>query len=133
MAQAGHGGNEWIGAVGEDDVVGRVAHAVDLDDTRSRQPAAAAQQINVMISQPPLLSGVGIVRHHEIPPSEDGLDVHFCRRDRLPRSMHCFTGSQEGFRRDACPIRALTPHELPFHNGDPKATFGQSACAVFSR
>jgi len=33
----------------------------------------------------------------------------------------------------ACPIRALTPHELPFHDRDPQATLGQGARTVLSR
>ena len=40
--RAGDGRDDGIGAVGEDDVIGRMAHAVDLHDTRSGQPAGAA-------------------------------------------------------------------------------------------
>ena len=40
LAQAGDGRDERIGAVREDDVLGRVADAVDLDDARAGEPAA---------------------------------------------------------------------------------------------
>jgi hypothetical protein len=43
-------------------VVGGVARAVDLDDTRAVQPAAAAQQIDAVIGQPALLPGIGVPR-----------------------------------------------------------------------
>ena len=50
LAQAGNRGHDRIGAVREDDVVGGVADAVDLDDAGAGEPAAAAQQVDAVLS-----------------------------------------------------------------------------------
>ncbi len=70
------GGTTGIGAVGEDDVVGRVTHAVDLDGARPGQPPGPSQQVDVVIGQPSLLARVRVVRDHEVAPGEDGFGVH---------------------------------------------------------
>ena len=48
----GIGGIDRVGAVGQDDVVGGVAHAVDLDRARAGEPAGAAQQGDAVVGQP---------------------------------------------------------------------------------
>ena len=59
----------------EDDVLGGVADAVDLDHARPGEPAGAAQQVDAGVRQPALLAGVGVVGDHEVPPGERRLDV----------------------------------------------------------
>jgi hypothetical protein len=83
----GTGGTDWIGAVREDHVVGGVAHAVDLDDTRTGEPASAAQQVDAVIGQPALLSGIGVVRDHEVTPGKRRLDIDLGARGRLARPV----------------------------------------------
>ena len=84
LAQAGHRRHDRIGAGRNDDVVRRVAHAVDLDGARAGEPAAAAQQVDTGVGQPSLLAGVGVVGDHEIAPGERRLDVHLGAGGGLP-------------------------------------------------
>ena len=44
----GTGGHDRIGAVGQDDVLGGVADAVDLDHAGPGEPAGAAQQVDAL-------------------------------------------------------------------------------------
>ena len=76
-------------------MLGRVAHAVDLDHARPREPAAAAQQVDSLSGQPPLLPGVGVVGDHEVPPGERGLDVNLCGGCRFARAVHRLAGPQQ--------------------------------------
>ena len=62
LAQTRNRRDDRIGAVREDHVVGGVAHAVDLDDARAGEPAAAAQQIDAV--DPPASAPV---RHRSSP------------------------------------------------------------------
>ena len=48
----GTGGIDRVGAVREHHVVGRVPDAVDLDDPRAGEPAAAAYQVDSVVGQP---------------------------------------------------------------------------------
>jgi hypothetical protein len=88
-------------------VVGGVADAVNFDDAPAGQSAGAAKQVNAGVGQPPLLSGIGVVRDHEVAPAERGLDVHLCGRSRVVRSMRRLTRPQQRLRRDVSPVRAL--------------------------
>src|SRR4051812_17592525 len=47
--------------------------------------------------------------------------------------MHRLARSQQCLRRDACPVRALAPHELALHHGHAQAALGQSTRAVLTR
>src|SRR5207247_9086509 len=46
LAQARDRRNDRVGAVGEDDVLRCVSHAVDLDDAHPGRPPAAANQVD---------------------------------------------------------------------------------------
>ena len=50
LAQARDRRDDRVGAVREDDVLGGVAHAVDLDHARPGEPAGAAQQVDARCS-----------------------------------------------------------------------------------
>ena len=52
-----------------------VAYAVDLDDARPGESAAAAQQGDPATGQPALLAGVGVVGDHEVAPGERRGDI----------------------------------------------------------
>ena len=54
------------------------------------QPARAPQQVNATPRQPVLLAGVGIVRHHEIPPGQRGLNIDLRGRAGVARALHRF-------------------------------------------
>src|SRR6202042_1072617 len=43
--------------------------SVDLDHAGAGQPARSPQQVDAPVGEPALLAGVGIVRHHDVPPS----------------------------------------------------------------
>ena len=62
LAQPRDGRDDRVGAAGEDDVLGGVAHARDLDRAGPGEPAAAAQQVDALLRQPALLPGVGVAR-----------------------------------------------------------------------
>ena len=97
VAQSRDGRDDRIGAVGQDDVIGRVAHAVDVDDTRTGQPAGAAQQVDLVLGQPAHLTGVGVVRDLEVTPGEHRLDVHLGTRGGIVRPVHRLAGRSNVF------------------------------------
>ena len=133
LAQARDRRNDRIGAVGQDDVIGGVAHAVDLDHAWAGQSAAAAQQVDAVVGQPALLSGVGVVRDHEVTPRERRLDVDLGARRCLARALHSLAGAQQGLRGDARPVGALAPHQLALDERDPQPAFGKRTGAVLAR
>src|SRR5919108_281776 len=53
--------DERVRAARHHDMLGGMAHAVDLHDARPGQPAAAAQQVDALTLQPALLAGVGVL------------------------------------------------------------------------
>ena len=129
----GNGRHDRVGAVRQDDVVGGVAHAVDLDHARPGEPAGAAQQVDALARQPALLAGVGVVGDHEVTPGERRLDVDLRARRRVARRVHRLARAQQRLRRDARPVGALAPDQLALDEGDPQAAFGQRAGAVLAR
>ena len=86
LAQARDRRHDRVGAGRDDDVLGGVAHAVDLDDADPGEPAAAAQQVDAAAREPALLARVGVVRDHEVAPGERRLDVDLRARRRLVRA-----------------------------------------------
>ena len=108
----GIGRHDRIGAGRHDDVLGGVAHAVDLDHARPGEPAAAAQQVDPLVRQPALLPGVGVVRDHEVTPGQRRLDVDLGGRGRLARAMDRLARAQQRLGRDAGPVGALTADQL---------------------
>ena len=95
LAQAGNGREHRVGSGGEDDVLGRVTDAVDLDHADSRQPAAAPQQLDTVVCEEAHLAGVGVVRDHEVAPRERRLDVHLRARRRVTGGVHRFARTQQ--------------------------------------
>src|SRR5580700_9346501 len=114
-------------------MIGGVAGAVDLDDTRSREPPAAAKQVDTSIGEPALLAGVGVVGNHEVAPGECRVNLHFGLRRGPTGAVHGLAGAQQRLRRYARPIRALSADELAFDQCDTQATFRQSAGTVLAR
>ena len=114
-------------------MVGGVAHAVDLDDARAGEPAGAAQQVDAVVGQPALLSGVGVVGDHEVAPGERRLDVDLGARGRLARPVDRLARAQQRLRRDARPVRALAADQLALDDGHAQAALGQGARAVLAR
>ena len=86
--------------------------AVDLDDARPGEPAAAAKQVDALVGEPALLAGVGVVRDHEVAPGERRRDVDLRARRRLARRVHRLAGAQQRLGRDARPVGALAADEL---------------------
>src|SRR5205807_9529826 len=85
LAEARDRRDHGIRAGSDDDVPGGVANVVDVDDAWPRELAAAAQELNALACQPALLSGVGIVRDHEVTPGKRGFNVNL----REPRGFAC--------------------------------------------
>ena len=133
VAQSRDGRDDRVGTVGQDDVIGRVAHSVDVDDTRTGQPAGAAQQVDLVLGQPAHLTGVGVVRDLEVTPCEHRLDVHLGTRGGFVRPVHRLAGTQQRLRGNARPVGALSPHQLALDDGDAQSTFRQGSRAVLSR
>jgi len=126
------GRDERIGAVGQHDVVGRVAHTVDLDHPDARQPARAAEQGDPVVREPTLLAGVGVFGDLEVAPGEGGLGVDLGDGRRLARSVGRLSRPQQRLGRDAGEVGALAADQLTLDERDAQAAVGQGACAVFS-
>ena len=107
--------------------------AVDLDDARPGEPAAAAQQGDAVVREPALLARVGVVRDHEVAPGERRLDVDLRRRRRVARGVHRLARAQQRLRRDARPVGALAADELALDERDAQAALGERAGAVLAR
>src|SRR5205823_5499924 len=58
LAQAGDGRDDGVGSRRDDDMVGGVARATDLDDARAGEPAAAAQDVDALALGPAHLAVV---------------------------------------------------------------------------
>ena len=126
------GGTKGRRAGGDHDVRCGVPDTVDLDDTGAGQPAVAPQQVDVVLGEPALLAGVGIVRHHEVPPRQRGLDVDLCAGAGLARTVHRLARAQQRLGRNARPVGALTADQLPFDDGDVQSAGGQRRSAVLT-
>ena len=87
LAEARDRRHDRLRAGRDHDVLGGVAHAVDLDHARPGEPAVATQQGDARARQPALLAGVGVVRDHEVTPGERGPRRRPARAP-LPRSRH---------------------------------------------
>jgi hypothetical protein len=113
-------------------MLGGMGHAVDVDDSGAGQPAGAAQQVDARVCEPALLAGVGVVRDHEVAPGERSLDVHLGGCRRVARRLNRLAGTQQGLRRDAGEVGALSSHELALHQSHAQASLCQSASAVLA-
>ena len=129
----GIGGMIGSAPLASDDVIGRVAHAVDLDGAGPGQPAGAAQQVDAVVGKPALLSGIGVLGDHEVAPGQRGLHVHLGARRRLARAVHRLARSQQRLRRDARPVGALAANQLALHHRHPQPALGERAGAVLAR
>ncbi len=129
LGQAWNRRNDRIGTAGNHDVLGRVSHAVDLDDPGAGQAADAAQKVDAVIGQPALLSGIGVLGDHEVAPGERRLHIDLRTRRGLPRCVDRLAWSQQRLGRDACPVGALTANQLALHHGHTQATLGKRAGA----
>jgi hypothetical protein len=78
-------------------VLGGVADALDFDHAGAGPSARASQQVDTPVRQPALLAGVGIARHHEVPPGQHGLNVDLRARARLARALHRLARAQRDF------------------------------------
>ncbi len=133
LAQARDGRDGGIGAAGDHDVLGRVARAVNLHNTRAGQAAATADQCDAAIREPFRRAGVGVVGDHEVAPRECRRDVHLGARPDVARRLHGLARPQQGLRGDACPVRALAPDQLALDDGDVQASFGERRRAMLAR
>ena len=132
LAQAGDRRDERVGAARDDDVVGRVACAVDLDDARSGEAARAAHDGDPPVGQPALGAGVVPVGDHVVAPGERRGDVHLRRGLDVARALHRLAGAQERLGGDARPVGALAADELPLDDGDAQAALGERGGAVLA-
>ena len=114
-------------------MVGRVLDAVDLDHPGPGEPPAPADQIDPVVGQPSLLSGVGVVGDHEVAPGQRRLDVDLGAGGGIARRVDRFAGAQQRLRRDAGPVGALPADELALDDGDAQAALRQRARAVLAR
>jgi hypothetical protein len=133
LAQPRDRRHDRIGPGRQDDVVGRVAHPVDLDHARPGEPAGAPEQRDALARQPALLAFVGVVRNHEVPPGERGLDVDPRGGRRVPRRLHRLARAQQRLGRDAGVVRALATHQLALYDGDPQSPVRQGPGTVLAR
>src|SRR5262249_23640490 len=74
---------ERVWAVGENDVVGGVRPAVDLDDASPLEAPVAAEQIDPVLGEPALRPGIRVVRDHEVAPRKRLVHVDPRRRSGL--------------------------------------------------
>ena len=85
-----------------------------------------------LIRQPALLTGVGVLGDHEVPPRERGLDVDLRGGRRVARLVDRLARAQQRLGRDARPIRALAADQLALDDGDPQPTLGERTGAVLA-
>ncbi len=130
VAQSGDRRDEGVGAVREHHLRGRVARAADLHRAGAGEPAGPAQERDALLGQPALLPRVRVVGDHEVAVRERGVDVDLGGRRRLPRRVHGLARPQQRLRRDARPVRALAPDELPLDDGDAEPALGERSGAV---
>jgi len=114
-------------------VIGGVAGTVDLHDAYAREPAATAKQGDAPVGEPSLLAVIGVVGNHEVAPGECSIYLHLGLRRGPTSTMHGLAGAQQGLRRYARPIRALSADKLAFDQCDTEATFRQRAGTVLTR
>ena len=95
--------------------------------------AGAAQQVDAVVSQPALLTGIGVVRNHEVAPRERRRDIDLGARPRLARAVHRLARAQQRLGGDACPVGALAADQLPLDHGDAKPAGGDRRRAVLPR
>ncbi len=132
LAEARDRGDDRIGARGQDHVVGGVPHTVHLDDADAGQPSAAAKERDVVVRQPAFLAGIRVVRDHEVTPREDRVDVDLRPCRRVPCGVDRLAGTKQRLRRDARPVGALAPDQLPLDERDPEAALGKRTGAVLA-
>ena len=84
------------------------------------------------LGQPALLTGVGVVRDHEVAPGESRLDVDRRARCGVARGLHRLAWAQQRLRRDAGPVGALAPDQLALDDRHAQATLGQRAGAMLA-
>src|SRR6266550_5960118 len=76
-------------------VNGGVAHSIHLDDTRTGDSAATAQQADAPVLQPALLPGVEVVVDHEVTPSQRRLNIDSRIRCRSTGTMDCLSRTNQ--------------------------------------
>jgi hypothetical protein len=91
----------------DDDVLRSVLNAIDGDDAPSRELARPSQQVDASVGQPLLLAGVGIVRHHEVPPGQRGLCIDLRARAGVACALNRFAWAEERLRWNARPVRGV--------------------------
>ena len=118
----------------DDDVLGGVAHAVDLDRAGSGEPAAAAQQVDAVVVEPAHLRrrrcSFETMKSRQASAASTSTSA---RRGRLARVVHRLTGAQQRLRRDAGPVRALAADQLALDERDAQPALGERAGAVLAR
>ena len=130
LSQAGNRGDDRIGAGGQDDMVGGVAHAVDLDHSRPGEATATAQQVDPSVRQPLRSCSVGVVRDHEVAPIKRRLHVDVSLGARLTRAVHRLPGAQQRLRWDARPVRAQATDEVALDDRNPQTALRDGGGAV---
>ena len=124
--------HERIRAGRHDDVLRGVPGAIHVHHAGAGQLARAPEQVDAPARQPALLAGVGIARHHEVPPGQRGLHVNLCGRGGLPRALHRLARAQQRLRRDASPVGALAADQFSLDDGDAQPVRGQRRSAVLT-
>ena len=76
-------------------VNGGVAHSIHLDDTRTGDSAATAQQADAPVLQPALLPGVEVVGNHEVTPRKRRLNIDSRIRCRSTGTMDCLSRTKQ--------------------------------------
>ena len=109
-----------------------VAYAVDLDDARPGESAAASQQVDPRAGQPVLLAGVGVVGDHEVAPGERRGDIDLRIGRRVARGVDGLARAQQRLGRDAGPVGALAADELALGERDVQSRGGQRGGGVLA-
>jgi hypothetical protein len=133
LSQAWDRGDDRIGTSGQDDMIGGVAHAFDLDHSCPGEVAATAQQGDPSVRQPLRSRSVGVVRDHEVAPIKRRLHVDVSLGARLTRALHRLPWAQQRLRWDARPVRAQATYEVALDDGDAQPSFGDRSGSVLTR
>ena len=99
------------GTIGSEPVATTMCSAVWRTPSTSTTPVPASRPVPRSRSMPPLrqpalLAGVGVVRHHEVPPGQRGLDVDLRARPGVARALHRLARAQQASWRGCTPSRS---------------------------
>src|SRR5215469_9929453 len=86
-----------------------------------------------MVRQPALLAGIGIIRHHEVPPGQRSPNVDLRARRGVSGMLHGLAWAEQRLRWNARPVCALAADQLSLNDGDAHPARSKCRSTVLTR